>query len=316
MSIDISAIIVNWNTKDLLLNCVQSIMQSSFIGAIEIIVVDNASFDGSVQAVKDKFPQTVIIQNKENEGFSKANNRGILAAHGRYICLINSDVVVHADTLQMMFTYMENDHLIGILGPKTMLTSGFLDRSFWKFPSLHGTFFRACGLNAVFPNIHFFNPNGAYNNIQDTITGVEVLAGSFWMISKNAVEKVGLLDEDFFFYGEDFDYCKRMKDSGFKVVYFSLVEIDHILHGSSNKKPSVFYCRQRKADLLYWRKHHGPLLTFIVLGIYIIHETTRFLLNVGRLIVSSNRSQTLIQVRKHGYCLVWLFTSKLPISLR
>jgi GT2 family glycosyltransferase len=313
----ISVIIVNWNTKDLLIDCVQSIRDSSSSDQIEIVVIDNASIDGSAEALRSKFSDLVIIENNKNEGFSKANNQGIKISTGYYVCFVNSDVVVQGDTINKMKDYLENNPNIGLLGPKMLYPDGTFQISYRKAPSIWGAFCDSILLNKLFSHLRLFNPLYDYAKISESITPVEVLVGAFWMIRRSVIDQIGDLDENFFFYAEDIDYCKRVWSSNLSVVYFPNAQIYHRHGASSSSKPNVYYIEQKRANLFYWRKHYGILSKYCIVFIMITHEFVRLWLCIVSFVFPSRNHGVLRKMKKHLDCLFWLLLSQLlTINIR
>jgi GT2 family glycosyltransferase len=198
-TIDLSVVIINWNTKELLLNCIRSIQETTHKISYEIIVVDNGSQDGSQRAVNENFSEVRLIENGKNLGFARANNIGIRASCGRYVCLVNSDVVLLEGCLDTMLAYMESQPSIGILGPKLLNGDMSLQPSCKQLPSIWNNLCIAIGLSALFANIKLFNGEHLSFFDHDRIMNVQALSGAFLMVRRSAAEKVGLLDEAFLF---------------------------------------------------------------------------------------------------------------------
>ena len=167
---DVSVIIVNWNTRELLLACIRSIRQHTGSVSLEIIVVDNASSDGSQEALLQAFPEVVLIQNTENLGFARANNIGIKAAQGDYLCLVNSDVEVKPQCVDRMKAYMDSNPDIGIMGPKIYYPNGAVQDSCKKFPSLWNRFCMATFLHKLMPGFKVFASSDTWYDAYDSIT--------------------------------------------------------------------------------------------------------------------------------------------------
>ncbi|PIR97414.1 MAG: glycosyl transferase family 2 [Candidatus Doudnabacteria bacterium CG10_big_fil_rev_8_21_14_0_10_41_10] len=223
---DLSIIIVNYNTKDLLKKCLKSVFASQASSTFEVLVSDNASRDGSIEMVKREFPQVRLIENKSNLGFSKANNVALRQAQGQYFLLLNSDTEVYPDTFNLSIKRMEQDENIGILGCKVKLPDGSLDKACRRrFPNPKNSFLRLFGLK----KFSDYNIEGSIDQEQE----VDAVMGAFLMIRKSVVQKVGYLDEDYFMYGEDLDWCWRVKKTGYEVIYFPEAEIVHYKYGSS-----------------------------------------------------------------------------------
>jgi GT2 family glycosyltransferase len=271
----ISVIIVSWNAKAFLLKCIQSVLAQRFPGPVEIIVVDNASSDGSPEAVRESFPMVKLICNKDNQGFAKANNIGIRASTGDYLFLINSDVEVSPGCFATMIHEMEQHRNIGILGPKIVGSDGRVQRSCMGYPSLWNEFSRALALDSIFPKSKLFGGQLLTFWRHDERRCVGVINGCFWMLRRSAVEEVGLLDERFFIYGEDVDWCKRFNDSDWKVVFFPEAEALHYGGASSSNAPVRFYLEMQRAQHQYWIKHHSRLASDTFLLINLLHHTVR-----------------------------------------
>lgn len=257
--VDVSIIIANWNTCDTLRDCLKSIYEEAGNIQFEVIVVDNASSDGSVETIKSEFPGVILIENSENKGFACANNVGIQASKGRYVCLINSDIIVLEDCIEKLMSFMDEHPGTGMAGPRILNPDRTLQRSCRHFPTIWNNLCQALSLNHLFPKSRFFS--GAFMNYwnHDSIRSVDVLGGCFWMVRRKSLNEVGLLDENFFIYGEDLDWCRRFHQVGWDVVFYPRAEAIHIGGASSNNAPIRFYLEMQKADLQYWRKHHGRI---------------------------------------------------------
>lgn len=255
---DVSIIIVNYNTKSLTLDCISSIVLSEFAGTYEIILVDNASTDGTVGEVELRYPQVHIIENGKNEGFSKANNRGILRSSGRYVLLLNSDTVVEAATLRTMLDYMDGNLHVGASGCKLILPDGTLDDACKRgFPTPRSSFYYAFGISRVFRNRPRFHRYKLIHLDADQVHEVDSLVGAFMMVRREAIDQVGLLDESFFMYGEDIDWCYRMKHAGWKVIYYPGTTVIHYKGASSRRKPFKVVYEFHRAMILFHRKHYA-----------------------------------------------------------
>jgi len=274
---DISIVITSWNAKSFLLQCLQSIVEKGIKHSVEVIVVDNGSTDGSCEAVKEKFRDVVLIENAENQGFAKANNIGMLSSKGRYICLVNSDIKVLNGCLDRMVNYMDQNQQVGMLGPKVLWGDMTLQSSCRMVPTLWNNFCPAVGLNRIFRRSKLFSGEHMLYFQHDRIERVDVLVGCFMMVRREAIEKVGLLDERFFIYGEDIDWCKRFWDAGWEVVFFPFAEVIHYGRGSSSNAPLKFVLEQEKSVIQYWKKHHGFGRQQVFKAILLCHHLLRVL---------------------------------------
>ena len=202
----VSIVIVTWNGKKYALECLASLRSLGSAIAIEVIVVDNASTDGTPQAIRDLYPEVTVLQNEMNLGFAKANNVGILAARGEYVCLLNSDVVVPPGCLEKMVVFLKAHPDIGLLGPKMLGPTGELGKSVNRLPTVWNYFCFAFGLHVLAPKSKLFGSFIMDGYRYDKTEDVEVLTGWFWMVPRVALQQVGGLDERFFMYGEDIDW--------------------------------------------------------------------------------------------------------------
>jgi GT2 family glycosyltransferase len=252
----LSVIIVNYNVKHFLEQCLHSVYKASKGIETEIFVVDNNSVDGSAQLIREKFPELNFIANKENVGFSRANNQAIKKAKGKYILLLNPDTVVEEDTFSKVIDFMENHPDAGGLGVKMIDGKGsFLPESKRGLPTPWVAFYKMFGLSKLFPHSRKFGKYHLSYLNENEIHEIEVLAGAFMLMRREALDKVGLLDETFFMYGEDIDLSYRITLGGFKNYYFPETTIIHY-KGESTKKGSLNYVKVfYSAMIIFARKH-------------------------------------------------------------
>lgn len=303
----LSIIIVTWNGKRYALECLQSLFAQPLGMAAEIIVIDNASSDGTPEAIRAQFPKVNLIENEKNLGFAKANNIGLAASRGRYVCLINSDVVIPPRCLEKMLAYLQANPNIGVLGPKMLSPDGRIGFSVMRLPTVWNTLCCALGLHAIFPASALFGGfmMGGYS--YDSIDYVEVLTGWFWMIPRAALEEVGKLDEQFFMYGEDIDWCYRFRKAGWRVVFYPGAEALHYGAASSANAPTRFYIEMRRANLQYFRKHAGRLRTSGYRLAICLHELTRILgYSVIYCFNEARRAEAAFKVGLSSSCIRWI----------
>lgn len=254
----LSIVIVNYNVAYFLEQCLHSVFASNVSFNYEVFVVDNNSIDGSNSMVRDKFPEVILIENKENLGFSKANNQALRLSKGEYVLLLNPDTLLESDTLSLVVDFMENHVDAGGLGVKMLDGKGnFLPESKRGLPTPKAAFFKIFGLSKIFPKSKLFSAYHLGNLDQDTINQIEVLSGAFMLMRRKALDKVGLLDEDFFMYGEDIDLSYRILQGGYKNYYFPKTRIIHY-KGESTKKDSINYVFVfYKAMIIFAKKHYS-----------------------------------------------------------
>lgn len=231
MKVDLSVIIVSYNTADLLVAAVESVVKTVKKISYEIIVVDNNSTDETSKKIKDqksKIKNLVLIQNKENSGFSKANNQGVAKSTGRYVLFLNSDTVIYENTLDGMVGFMDKNTDAGAATCYLEMPNGKMDDAAHRgFPTPLRAFWHFAGLTKLFPHFKFFSGYSlGWMNFSKTHE-IEALAGAFMIVRKEAGEKVGWWDEDFFWYGEDLDFCYRLKAQGWKIYFVPEFKILH-----------------------------------------------------------------------------------------
>lgn len=269
-----SVIIVSWNAKAYLLKCIESIYAQQTSG-LEIIVVDNASSDGSPEAVRLQCPSVTLICNSENYGFSKANNIGITASTGKHLFLINSDVVVSPGCFSKLRRYIDAHPEIGLLGPKIVGANGRVQRSCMRYPSLSNTLWRALAVDSFLPHSSLFRSQLMTSWAHDETRSVDVINGCFWVVRRSAMDQVGLLDEGFFIYGEDIDWCRRFTSQGWQVVFYPEAEALHYGGASSANAPVRFYLEMQRANHQYWLKHHSRAASTVFLLVNVLHHGVR-----------------------------------------
>lgn len=256
---DLSIIIVSWNVAELLKACLQSIAQSPLREyTLEIIVVDSASTDNSVQMVREQFPQVKLLPQTENLGFSRCNNIGLQVATGRYIFLLNPDTEIVGDALAKMVAYMDANPTVGILGPHTLNTDSTTQSSRRRFPTLALGFVESTWLQQFAPKSmldHYYATDMADNAISE----VDWVQGSALLARREVYAQIGGLDEGYVMYSEEMDWCKRAKVAGWRVVYFGQANIVHHGGKSSEQVTARKHIHFQESKLHYFRKFHGWL---------------------------------------------------------
>ncbi|MEQ9064532.1 MAG: glycosyltransferase [Vicingaceae bacterium] len=252
----LSIVIVNYNVKYFLHTCLNSVLAATKGIDAEIIVVDNASVDGSLEMLRSRFSDVDLIANQENVGFSKANNQAIDKAKGKYILLLNPDTVVPEDCFSKCIGFMDDHDEVGGLGVKMVDGAGnFLPESKRALPTPPVAFYKIFGLSRIFPRSRLFGKYHLGFLDDDTINEVEVLSGAFMFLRKSLINQIGGLDESFFMYGEDIDLSYRITQAGFKNIYFPETSVIHF-KGESTKKSSVNYVLVfYRAMIIFARKH-------------------------------------------------------------
>ena len=259
---DLSIVIVSWNTRELLRECLESLYKYTSQLTFEVFVVDNNSSDGSPEMVRTLFPRVNVIANDYNAGFSKANNQAIRVSKGRYIALLNPDTVLTEDVFSPLIANADQHAKIGAIGPKIFCRDGkkIQYSCAKKLPNLYSAFCSASGLSSR-SRIFY----GAYMSDRDYESSryVEALCGACMVVRKSAIEAVGLMDENQFMYGDEIDWCKRLADSGWYIYYYADASIIHYGGESSKQAMQQINFQFLRARRYYFRKHHGELYAFV-----------------------------------------------------
>lgn len=264
-----SVIIVNYNVEHFLEQCLHSVRRASKNVPVEVFVVDNNSVDGSVAMVRSKFPEVKLIANEKNTGFSYANNQAIKVSTGQYVLLLNPDTVVEEDTFEKVVKFMDEHPDAGGLGVQMLDGKGnFLPESKRGLPTPAVAFFKISGLSKLLPKSRTFGRYHLGFLHKDQVHQVDILSGAFMLMRKEALDKVGLLDEEFFMYGEDIDLSYRIIKGGYKNYYYPGTRIIHY-KGESTKKSSVNYVFVfYNAMIIFARKHfsqkNARLFSFLI----------------------------------------------------
>jgi GT2 family glycosyltransferase len=259
MKVDISIIIVNYNVRHFIKRTIESVYASKVDGlSYDIHVVDNASIDGSVEMISSSFPEVNLIANKDNVGFSTANNQAVKVAKGDYVLILNPDTVIQEDTLQVCYGYMVKHQTVGAVGVKMIDGTGnFLPESKRDLPTVWNSLAKLSGLASLFPKSKLFNGYALGHLDENETHSIQVLCGAFMFVSKSAIDKVGMFDERFFMYGEDIDWSRRIIEGGFEIHYVPDTTIIHF-KGESTKKASLNYVKTFYGAMgLYVEKHYS-----------------------------------------------------------
>jgi GT2 family glycosyltransferase len=267
--LDLSIIIVNWNAKDLLRRCLDAVISTTKQTSYEIIVVDNHSGDGSQDMLRQDFPNVQLIANDNNVGFAGANNQGMAISKGRYILLLNSDAFVKEQTIDKMVQFMDEHPEAGMSACKLLYEDGSLQPSCYSFPSLLTEFYTALQLDKLLKRSPEFGKYlmtwWDFNEVRD----VDTVMGAFMLVRRDVIEQVGLMDEGYFMYSEEFDWCYRIKKQGWKILYNPAVQTIHLWGGSSQQVRVEMFLQLYRSKVTFFRKHYGALpalLLKLILG--------------------------------------------------
>jgi GT2 family glycosyltransferase len=274
---------------------------------MEIIVVDNASSDGTPDMIGSQFPEVRLIRSRVNHGFARANNIGIKETSGRYICLINPDVNVDSDCLGNMFSYMEQYPNVGLLGPQMLDRDGQVGRSTMRFPTIWNSICRAFALDAFFKGSRVFGGFLMRDFSHMETRDVDILNGWFWMTRRDALNQVGGLDDSLFMYADDLDWCRRFHNFGWRVVFYAEAKAIHYGGGTTARSPIPFYIALQRANLQYWEKHHGRLRMSAYFLVTCLHQLTRIVGYAAVYLTRRNsRAQSSYKVKRSVASFLWL----------
>jgi len=281
---DLSIVIVSYNTAELLKKCLLSVKSANDSLETEVFVVDNNSPDQTVEMVKKNFPWVNLIANSENLGFSKANNIALKKAKGKYFLILNPDTEIQRDTLSKMYRFMEENPLVGISTCRVELPDGTLDSDCRRhFPTPWRAFTHFSGLSKIFKGSKIFDQY-YYGYLNDQkVHEVDACVGAFMFTRADGVKKVGYFDQDFFFYGEDLDWCWRFKEKGYQIIFTPTTKILHHKGAASGMKPTSKHLtkatRQSKKRALYesvhamelfYKKHYMNKYHFLINWIVLV----------------------------------------------
>jgi N-acetylglucosaminyl-diphospho-decaprenol L-rhamnosyltransferase len=323
--VDLSVVIVNWNVCDLLRRCLHSIVrtgtetalgaetaplqgglevivvdnllsppggnaehQLGLQGGLEVIVVDNASSDDSVEMVQAEFPGVRLIANPDNLGFPAANNQGLAVAQGRYVLLLNPDTEVIGDALATMVAYADAHPDVGVLGPQLLNPDGSVQSSRRRFPTLAIAFFESTWLQPCAPR-RVLERYYVLDRPDDEIQEVDWVKGAALMARAEAIRQVGLMDEDFFMYSEELDWCARFRKAGWRVVYLPPARIVHHEGKSSEQVMPARHIHFQTSKIHYFRKHHGPLVAEVLRLFLLANYAWQLGLEGGKWLVGHKR---------------------------
>ncbi len=307
----ISVIIVSWNACAYLRDCLVSIRETSLSCVLEIFVVDNASEDGSPSMVEREFPEVNLIRANHNLGFARANNLAIKQAKGSLLALVNSDVIVHPNCFEHLAAFMVQHNDVGLAGPRIMGGDGNLQKSCRRLPGIWNTICRILALDKLWSGNPIFSGFEMPEQYHDQQREAEVLSGCFWMARKSAVDEIGGLDEQFFFYGEDIDWCKRFCKAGWKLMFVPEATATHYGGGSTANAPLRYSIEILRATLKYWHKHHGVAGQIVCYFLLLVHHGFRLPIHwMAQYLIIIPSTQSIYKLKQDLVCLRWLLTGK------
>jgi GT2 family glycosyltransferase len=312
---DISVVIVGWNARRYLELCLASLAEAPPSRSMEILVVDNASSDGSAEMIESKFPHVKLIKSAENLGFAKGNNLAIRQCQGRYIALVNPDVIVFPGCLDALADFLDQHPKVGNVGPRVFNPDMTQQSTCRRFPTLWNNFCSATALASKFTGSRFFAGEHMWFFAHDRTLTVDVLVGCFSMIRREAFDAVGLLDEDLFMYGDDVDWCRRCWNAGWEVVFFPGAEAIHDRGKITAPYPVRFAVAQQRSVIHYWKKHHSFWGVIGIRTIILFHHLLRYTFAVlSDFALSQRRTKSKVAKEVSGACLRELIAGSIPTT--
>jgi hypothetical protein len=309
-TMDVSVVVVNWNTRDILRDCLRSVYEQTKDIRFEVIVIDNASSDDSAAMVRREFPQAILIENPENRGFAAANNQGMKIGKGRYVLLLNPDTIVLDGAIEKTMAFADLHPDVGVVGCQVLENETKIQRTCFAFPSLRNLILQESGLRRLFPRSRFFGAADMGWWDRNTERDVDVVSGMFMLARREAIEQVGLMDEDYFIYAEETDWCFRFWRAGWRCVFTPLARIIHRDGGSkSTMQTSVkMFVQQQKNMLIFYRKNRGPVAWMMAKIIYsvdmlvraIIWKTAAFFQSGGKAHLKARQSVAALKFHLFG----------------
>jgi GT2 family glycosyltransferase len=270
---DLSILIVNWNTRDFLAQCLASVYAHPPSGSFEVIVVDNASADGSAAMVRQCFCETTLIENGQNPGFAAANNQSIALSRGRYLLLLNPDTIVFPGALSALITFMDQNPAVGAAGSLLLNPDGSLQPSCHPEPTLMRELWRLFHLDRLKP--YALYPMETWP--ADQPRAVDTIQGAALIIRRSVVDAVGLLDDRYFMFSEEVDWCVRIRRAGWPIYWVPQSRVVHFGGQSTGQVASAMFVQLYRGKLQYFRKHYGAIHGLLYKGELLLASAARLL---------------------------------------
>lgn len=297
---DVSIIIVNWNTKKILSDCLRSVYEQAGDVDYEVIVVDNASTDGSLDMIKSDFERVVLLENAQNKGFATANNQGMEIAKGRYVLLLNSDTVVLDGAIAKTVSFADAHPRAGVTGCRVLNADRTLQPTCFMFPSILNMFLSSTYLYKFFPRSRFFGRERMTWWDRSDVRQVDVVTGCFMLVRREAIDQVGVMDERFFMYAEETDWCYRFREEGWDVTFTPAGQIIHLGGQSTAKKPVAMIVQLRLSILKFIRKHSGRFAQVSARFLTALFFAVRIPIWFARVFSLRQRSEAVVKMRAYS----------------
>lgn len=298
---DVSIVIVSFNTKMITIDCLKSIYELTVGCSYEVIVIDNNSHDGSVELIKRTFPQTIVVENRINRGFAAANNQGLKIAKGKYILLLNPDTKVYRDTLVNTFKFADSYQSAGIIGCRVFGRDGEQQSTIFKDKSISDVIINLFMPNRIMRKYKTFGKSRYVGIDLEQTHCVDVVAGCFMFTRREVYEQIGGMDEDFFMYGEESEWCYRVRQNGWKIVYYPKARIMHYGGLSTGSLPSEMNIAMTISHILLLEKTKGKRLAYVASILMLLRDLPRVALLWPILKIGKIRSPQNLQLKKFSH---------------
>jgi GT2 family glycosyltransferase len=277
---DITVSIVNWNTREELAGCLESVLRQEGV-SYEVIVVDNGSRDGSAEMVASRFRQVLVIANEDNRGFSKAQNQALKTSQGRYVLMLNPDArMMEPDTLARLVAFGDSEPRVGVFGMRILNSDGSLQFSARRFPTLGAGLFRNTFLGRLFPRNKYVKDYLMTDWEHSEVRDVDWVSGAALTVRREALDNIGALDERFFMYCEDVDFCYRAHQEGWRVCYFPMSTVTHRIAAASDLAQIPMIYHFHRSMLMFFNKHYArtwPIHTRLFVMCGLVGRMTSFI---------------------------------------
>lgn len=302
---DLSVIIVSWNTRQILRDCLESVTRQQTSAISEIWVIDNASSDGSAQMVREAFPDVHLIENSENVGFARANNAAIAASTGRYVLLLNSDTVVHPGAFDALVNFLDQHPEAGAAGPLTLNPDGSLQISCYPSPTVARELWFLLHLDRLRPYGSYDMAN--WNTAQPR--AVDAVLGACFLVRRAVLEQVGVLDPSYFMYSEEIDLCYRIRRAGWRIYWTPQAKIVHYGGQSTRQVAASMFMQLYRSKVLFFRKNQGRVAAAAYKLVLLAVTLPRLVLTPLTWLEPRDRRQRHLSLAGNYWRLLWALPS-------
>jgi len=307
--VDVSIIVVNWNTREITCDCLKSLYEQTQDILFEVVVIDNASIDGSVDMIKNKFPEVFLIENTGNRGFAAANNQGMAIAKGRYVLLLNSDTIILDNAIAKTVSFADEHPEAAVVGCRVLNPDRSLQPTCFMFPSILNWLIFVTYLYKLFPQSRFFGRERMTWWDRNDTREVDVVTGCFMLVRREAIDQVGAMDEQFLMYAEETDWCYRFMKTGWKNIFYPAAHIIHYGNVSAVKHGADRAVMRDRSDVWFMFKHWPKWEAWFGIFLKLMFYISRLFVLIPLLAISRNNINKNI-VSNHWTGLKWLLDTR------